>query len=200
MSASARYLEAAKVEELARELRAAGYRVTTDLKDGDAVYDLVASNGERTFAVEVKARSALQGAAKQIRTLRERAKINGFDDFRLVIVNPPRERAVEVEGLDTLLFEHLTKYPPGELQGLSAHTRVDGVGQLDIGAIKVARGSIRVGGTGVVAVALENRGGEARKGAGWDTEFPIDFDLLLNPQGQIEEVYELTVDTAGFQE
>ena len=65
------------LEQLVLAVRPESVLKRLALKDGDAVYDLVASNGERRFAVEVKARSALQGAAEQIRTLREQAKRHG---------------------------------------------------------------------------------------------------------------------------
>ena len=57
-------------------------------------FDLVAVKGHRRIAYEVKVRQTLGVAAEQIASLRARARREGFDEFRLVVVNEPREIVV----------------------------------------------------------------------------------------------------------
>lgn len=57
MIAPARYLEAAKLEELAQGLEAEGYNAAKEVSDGEVVYDLVASKNGRKIVYEVTAGS-----------------------------------------------------------------------------------------------------------------------------------------------
>lgn len=198
MTAAVRYLEAAKLAELTRELEAAGYEVREQLRDGDVVYDLVAAKDGRRVVYEVKARSELGTAAGTIRRLREQAHEHGYDEFRLVVVNPPRERSVEISGLEDALYKYIVNHMPEELDALSSHTYLSGVSQADVDAISVMPSGTHVVGTGLVDVVLEYGGGESRDGLSWQTDFPFRFDVLLSPQLEIEEVDELKVDTSSF--
>src|SRR5207249_642655 len=84
---SIEYLQTAKIEELASQLRTEGYRVAIGLPGEDNGYDLVAERGRQKLAFEVKARSNLQSFAEEIGRLRKQAREQGYD-FRLVVVNP----------------------------------------------------------------------------------------------------------------
>lgn len=200
MTAAAEYLEAAKIEEVAKDLEAAGYTVVRHVHEGDIVYDLVAAKDDRKVVYEVQAGSQLGKSAGTIRRLREQARERGYDEFRLVVVNPPRERVVEIPGLDGIFFDHMVNNIPQELDMLSSHTLLEGVSQLDINAITVEAAGIRVVGSGVVDVELEYGGGREPDGLSWETDFPFAFDVLLNHALEVEEVYELRIDTSSFYE
>jgi hypothetical protein len=200
MTAAVQYLEAAKLDEIARELEREGYGVVRSFPEGDVVYDLVATRGDRKVAVEVKARSALRESAESIRQLRERARAHGYDEFRLVVVSPPRERQVEIAGLDDVLLRYMVDNVPAELDGLSSHTYLDAVSDIDVSSIEVTADGIRVVGTGIVEVTLEYGGGESRDGVSWEADFPFDFDVLLNHELEITEVHHLVCDTSSFDE
>lgn len=200
MTAAAEYLEAAKIEEVTKDLEAAGYTVVTHVREGDLVYDLVATKDGRRVAYEVQAGSELGTAAGTVRRLRERARERGYDEFRLVVVNPPRERVVDIPDLDRILFDYLVNNFPQEFATLSSHTSLGGISQIDIDAITVVAAGIRVAGSGVVDVALEYGGGQEPDEMSWDTDFPFVFDVLLNHALEVEEVYELRIDTSSFYE
>jgi hypothetical protein len=191
------YLEAAKIEEIASQLRGQGFEVRTG--DADTGYDLIATRAGERIAMQVKARSELGDSADQIARLREQARRDGYD-FRLVVVNPPRERAVEVEGLMQRLDEYLTENPPPELERLSSHTRMSGVSDLEIDSLEVTREGVHVTGNGVVDVELEYSGGEAKDGVTSGADFPFSFDVLLDQELHIRRVNTLTVDTSSFYE
>ena len=126
MISSTQYLEAAKVEELASQYKTRGYQVSMEQPSsgGNARYDLIVEKDGHRIAVEVKARSTLKSSAHEIRELREKAIQEGFDEFRLVIVNPPRERSIEVEGIEEILEEHIIEEHFSELADLSSGTSV----------------------------------------------------------------------------
>jgi hypothetical protein len=83
------YLYAAKIDELASQLRREGYEVTARPTGEDQGYDLVARKDNRKMAIEVKTIGDLKGSFTETRNLRKRAHEQGFDDFRLIIVSPP---------------------------------------------------------------------------------------------------------------
>jgi len=156
MSVAADYLEAAKLDELAAEFRRAGYHVRLNDGKGSTRYDLTAEQGKRRIAVEVIARVNLRddAAAERVSTLREHAYSQGFDEFRLVLVSPPRETMVEVDGLADLLFRAIVNDIPSELDILSSRTQIRSISDIDITFITINKEEIQVAGTGIVLVEL----------------------------------------------
>jgi len=201
MISSTQYLEAAKVEELASQYKTRGYQVFMDQPSsgGNARYDLIVEKDGHRIAVEVKARSTLKSSAHEIRELREKAIQEGFDEFRLVIVNPPRERSIEVEGIEEILEEHIIEEHFSELADLSSGTSVDGVTDVDIESIEVAKNGLDIRGVASVDVTLEYGGGSERDGMSWGTSFPFTFYVLLNNDMKIEES-EINIDVSEFSE
>jgi hypothetical protein len=198
MRAPIEYLEAAKAEEVARQLEADGYTVLKDAKSNGMVYDLVATKNGQKIAVEVKARSALRGAASQIRALREQAFRQGFDEFRLVVTNPPHETRVEIDGLDDQLLRHLAADPPDPPGFESLVTRVARVSAIEIDAINASAGAMRVVGTGVVEVALDPTHGPRDDQGSWKTDFPFSFDVTLDRDLALKAVNKLDIDMSSF--
>jgi hypothetical protein len=111
-----KYLEAAKRADLAAQMQALGYRTEFDSKAGDFSYDMIAKRGNEKIAFEFKARDLLRDAKKEIEQLTRSAKTRGYD-FRLVVVNPPREPEIEIEDLDRILGEYLgMEFSPERVQ------------------------------------------------------------------------------------
>ena len=154
MSAATQYLEAAKIEELATELTAAGYKILNN--DEDSKYDLVAMKDGKKIAIEVLPRSTLRSAetAENVGRLREEAYKQGYDEFRLVLVSPPRETTVAIDGLEAVLFNEMANHLPQELDELSTHTRLTDVNNVSIKSATVTASDLRVVGLGVVEVEL----------------------------------------------
>jgi hypothetical protein len=201
MSIAAAYLERTKVDQLAEEFRQAGYRVhLEDGEDDGSRYDLVAEQGDRKIAVEVVARTRLRDdtVVDKVAVLREQARHRGFDEFRLVLVSPPRNTVVEVEGLETLLFETIVNDIPSELDILSSHTRIVNISDVEITETAIGKEGIQITGTGIILVDLEYGGGEERDGLNEEIDFPFYFDLLLSTSLDLEQVRSLRVDTESF--
>jgi hypothetical protein len=198
-TSSTGYLEAVRTEELVDILRATGYEVKTGGLAGEG-FDLVASKGSERLAIEVKARSTLKDSIQTIEQLRKKASDQGFTEFRLVVVNPPRPVEVEVEGLDQSLAAHLYSELPPELDGLSSETLVQGVTNVEISGIHVTRDGIRVSGIATVDVQMNYDGGSSRDGLTFSGEFPLDFDVSLDQSLKLDRINELKVDTSSFYE
>jgi hypothetical protein len=152
MGMAAEYLEATKLDELVAEFRRAGYAVRLNEGEGEARHDLAAEQGERRIAVEVVARLNTRddAVARRVNTLREHAHNQGFNEFRLVLVSPPHEAIVEVEGLEALLFNALINDIPSGLDILSSHTRVLSISDVDITSTTINREGIQDAGTGIM--------------------------------------------------
>lgn len=196
MSATLDYLEAASIDQLAARLERQGYTVQREYPVGPTTIDLVASRGGERIGYEVKAGPHLREAREQLRHLREATEHDGFTDFRLVVVSPPRETSVSVEGLDQLLHDRLINHTPGELYDVATNPRIEWVGSLEIGTVAITREGIELGGTGVVEVTLEF--GDSRDPATSPDDFPFRFRVLLDHDLHLRRVEELRVDISGF--
>lgn len=222
MTTSIEYLEAAKIEEVASQLRGQGYDVTVSPTGMDEGYDIVASKGDKKLAVEVKVNSQLRDSAALIKTLRRRAIDHGYNEFRLVVVSPPREVRVSIEKLKEELFRYMEQnlsstlavhsQTPREL-GLSDinEIRLIGIGEIDIDSIDITTDGIQVVGNGVARIELgywEIEEGpfwsagfppqDDRALTKWKTGVPFTFNVILNHDLTISKVQNIEVDTSSF--
>lgn len=192
------YIEMAKTEELASEYKTKGYEVFVSPFDNEPKYDLIAMKGGRKLAIEVVARSKLRQESKKIGQLRQKARKEGFDRFRLAVVSPPREIPVEVEGLQQKVFNYLVANTPDKLTELSSHVRVKSLTQVDVDSISITGRGIRVAGNGVVVVELEDDD-QIEDGFDGDIEdFPLSFDVELDHNLRIKAVHDIAADTSSF--
>ena len=200
MGIATKYLEAAKVDQVATELELQGYQVTKEPPSVDDRYDLLATKDGKTIAIEVKARSELRASMDEIRRLREQAKQQGYAEFRLIVANAPREKSISVSGLENTLGELIREDVPSELYDVASAPFIEGVSAIEIDSVQITTHGIEVEGTGLVDVDLESGGGEVRDGMTWSTDFPFSFSILLNSDLEIAQVHNLKVDTSSFYE
>jgi len=201
VTTATRYLEESKIDDLARQLERQGYNIVArEQRNGNISFDLVASKDGQTIAFEVKARTGDRVSATEIARLREQAFEQGFDDFRLVVVNPPHETVVEIPGLDDLLFAYIGERRGPELDDLPGAVRVESVDNLDIDAIEITTNGIHLAGGGTVRVNIDYDDGDAYDGLSLETDFPFTFDVILSHALQIEQVGSFRVDTSSFYE
>ena len=199
MTNSAQYLEAAKVEEVAAQLKAEGYAVSLHpmASSNDVGYDIIATKGGRRVAVGIKARAHLRESARLIREMRERAVQQGYDEFRLVIVNPPRERRIEIENLEGILYEYMINESFAEIEELSGGTSIEEVSDIEVDAIEVKSNGMNIKGTALVLVSLAYGGGKAHDGVSINYGFPFTFTVELTHDMHIE-AGQINIDTANF--
>jgi hypothetical protein len=205
MTASIDYLEAAKIEELTSQLRDEGYRVTVHPSGEDQGYDLVAEKDNKKVAVEVKVNALLRESAETIKALRRRAVERGYDEFRLVVVSPPHETAVTIQGLDEKLLYYfrdnpkLLKHVPKWLPQLPY---VEGVRHLEIDAVSITADGTQVDGNGVVRVADGPPAAAVQNNIPLNTfrpviDFPFSFEVKLDTELKITGA-KIDIDVSGW--
>lgn len=203
MTASIDYLEAAKIEELTSQLRDQGYRVTVHPSGEDEGYDLVAEKDNRKVAVEVKSNARLRESAETIKALRRRAIERKYDEFQLVVVSPPHETNVHIEGLDKKLLEYLRRTPPDALTNVPQRPHIETISDLDIDSISITADGTRVNGNGVIRVGERADDGVyitniPLSTLQWVTNLPFRFEIRLDNELRITDAYKIDVDTSSW--
>lgn len=204
MTASVQYLEAAKIEEVAAELRNKGYEVTLQPQGADEGFDLIATKGNKKLAVEVKVSSQLRNSAEAIKNLREHALEHGYDEFRLVVVNPPHDIPIKIERLNQELCQYLTKSFPNEIDEIAPVTNINSVSDIDVESIEITVDGIRISGNGVIEVELgipipgDAPTWEEYRRQRWTVNLPFSFDIKMGQDLHISEVYKLEIDKSSL--
>lgn len=197
-----RYLELTKIEEIASEMIKKGYNISKDHKIANLSYDLFAEkNGEKIF-IEVKSGKALQNYREQIKQMASTAKKIENAAFKLVVVNPPRTKSIEIENIENILYECFIENLPNELDQLSTHTLVDDISDVEITDIRINSEGIVVSGEGLVVVNLQygSRSDQEAENDSYYETFPFEFKVLLSLELNLLECKSLSVDTSSFYE
>lgn len=199
MTHIAHYLEAIKIEQVAEQLTLEGYHVLFNQATPDTSlhYDIVATKAGKRIAIGVKARSQLRDVAHSIRDLREYATQQGFDEFRLVVVNPPHERTIEIDNFESILYGYIVNNSFTDIDDLPGRASIEDVSGIDIDSIDIKVDGMHVRGTGVISVSLEHGGGDANDGVSVDYDFPFTFFVILTHDMRIPESV-IDIDTSSF--
>ncbi len=97
----------------------------------------------------------------------------------MVVIDPPRQTVVEIEGIEGLLLAHLREDVPQELLDLSSYVRVEDVNYVETNSVEINADGIHVVGSAVVDVDLQYGGGQERDGLDYTIDVPFRFDILL---------------------
>ncbi len=194
------------IEQLAEEYKAKGYRVKKETKIGGFQADLIAEKGDEKIVFEVKAGRMTPAKKKHLAELADYINSLGNYKFKVVIATPPKEKNIQISGIEDIIFEHLLNKLPSELDELSTHTTVEAVSDLEIHDLKIhEKNSINILGHCIVDVRIQfGSDGDARRGDGhYQYEsFPMEFDLYLsyNDKGKlfIGEEINLEVNTDSY--
>jgi hypothetical protein len=195
-----RYWLLASIEESRKQFQDEGFRVTTDATIEGFKVDLLAESDKRRIFVEFKTPGRSDRIAEAIE-VRNRVVHQLGGEFRLVWVTPPRERDIEISGLDEKLLDRLVDDIPSELDSLSTHTSIEAVGDVFVSAIVLRENYVEVEGEATVEVSLNygSEGDRARgDGATHSDAYPLRFKVILDATLQIVEVQEWVVDTSDF--
>jgi hypothetical protein len=194
------HLLALKRAETKLNLERQGYQVATDVEIEDQHADLVVKKLGETVLYEFKVSPDLRKDSEQIRRLQSLAAKNGYS-FKLVVVSPPKQRSIEVEGLESTLTSYLLNAPiPDDLDTLASAVFIEDVVDLDIAEIDLRKDAIEIAGDATIEVRLEYGGGEERDGVTSHDSFPFKFRATLNLDLEIQSLDELQIDTSSFYE
>jgi Holliday junction resolvase len=196
-----KYLHELAIDQLSEDYSSIGWAVSRGEKIGKYQTDLVVRKGGKTIVFEIKAGKLTKDKKDQIGELSDEIKKLGYE-FRLILANPPKEREIEIIGLDLLFYDQFINDIPEELMQLSQRTRVEEVSDIEIEVLTLNDGeNIYVKGKGLVSVTLES--GIAEDIAEMEDSYPFTFEITLsasNKELEIVELLELIVDNSSFYE
>jgi Holliday junction resolvase len=196
-----KYLHSLAIDQLADDYTSTGWEVTREEKIGKYQADLVVRKAGKTIVFEIKAGKLTDNKKEQIEKLSVEIKQLGYE-FRLILANPPKEREIEIIGLEQLFYDHFINDTPEELNDLSSGTRIEEVSDIEIDELTINNGEdINVKGKGIVSVTLE--WGPKDDNAEMDDSYPFTFEVTLSAADkklQIIDILELKVDTSSFYE
>jgi hypothetical protein len=190
----------AAIEELVREYETKGYSTEVEVLVGDLTADIVARKGGEVVVIEVQPGQWSAGDSEAIKRLRNLAVRELGAEFRLVVATPPRDVDIEIAELEQILLDVFADELPSELATLSRRTVVDEVSDIEIDALKVARGGVEVSGSGVASVELNDGSDSDRRNDRVLTNhesFAFRFELRLSPELEVIES-RIKVDTSSF--
>jgi hypothetical protein len=192
-SIAAKHLEAAAREQVANRLHAEGYQIEREASFAGLPADLVARRGNEFLVYEFKAPHPAGGPdwAQQTAALRTRVA-EGGGRFRLVLVRPPRETAVDIHGLEQALAEACARDP--ELSAMSVEALVREVSNLQIESVRTEPDVTRVSGEATVIVELFNADDEGHA----EEILPVVFDVTLDHQGRLTTLHHLKLDLSSW--
>jgi hypothetical protein len=197
-----KYWLRAAIEETATKYAAQGYQVTKDAPIGNMRADLVARKGNELIVVEFKLGDWSTERSNDVRRIRNEVVHQLGGKFNLVVVSPPKERNIEIEGIENILYGIFIN-DLGELDELSTHTQIEEVSDVTISSVDVEQNRIRVEGAGVVSVELNwgSNSDRARdEGFTVSDNFPFDFAIVLDNNLNLLEVESINVDTSSYEE
>jgi hypothetical protein len=140
----------------------------------------------------------LKESGDELARLREAAIEAGVSGFHLVVVNPPHEIEVSVEGLEAALTSYFLEKLPPELDDLSAETGFAGVSHVYIDAVNVRRTGAHVRGSASVNVELNFRGKTDRIDWTVHERLPFTFDVELGLDLKLTRVNAIKIDLSDF--
>lgn len=149
-----RGIELTAIEKIKRELVKEGFVVKNDFKTSEDKFpiDLYAERGEDKRIYELKiGKNRIQ--KKQYAMLQAEAKRLGAKLY-IVYLEVPRSKEVTFNGLDKIILEDLLENYPFEIDGLSTHTTIESVEDVEIDTMEIASGIARITGSGSINIRL----------------------------------------------
>lgn len=202
----------ATLQNLAADYARQGYQVEMEKELEGIRADLVATKGDEVVVFEVKAGHWTPDKREQVTKLKELVSRLPRGQFKLLFVEPPPRKMIEVEDLDKKLLDVLTEDQDKlsakgawraieDVYHLASHVRFDEITDLEIEHMTVRSGGLEARGRGFLSVDLQYGSGpdqETGKGLILDDTFPFTFSLLLDGDGNIKEVLTLNIDVSSF--
>lgn len=147
-------IEQTAIKKISKELTKKGFTVNEHFRlfDNKIVCDLYAENGEDKRIYELKiGKNRIQ--KKQYSMLQSAAKQLGARLF-IVYLEVPRSKKISYDGLEQIIKEDLQYDLPVELAGMSTHTTIDSIDDIEIDTLNIANGLINITGSGNIGVSL----------------------------------------------
>jgi len=187
-----------------RQLESKGFSVSTEHQIFGLHADLYAEKGSEKRVYEFKVVGKNQYVKGHLSKFKEIVESNGATPY-VVYVNPPVEKAIYFEDLDTILASFfLNGELPSELDSLSTHTSIDAIDIDDLTSIEISNGVITVEGNAIISVELQyGSSSDMKLGDGVKSfdNFPMTFRAEMEYCDKYSIVnIEHEIDTSSFYE
>jgi len=190
------YLEFAAAEELAGNLTGDGWTVEREAQVDDNRVDLVARRGDEAIFYEFKVAGSASPAGWADHLIAQQQLARRYNAaFRLVMVRPPRQMELEIEGVERMLFDWLVQHPPMEVEDIAGHTLIDDVDSVDLTSVRISGTTAEVSGEAILGVTLQTGGGEEIGSESFPFTFSATLDLAT---ASAEDVDVHEVDTTSW--
>ena len=151
-----RGIEYTAIQKITKELVRDGFIIKNEISpkhDNRVLFDLYAEKGEDKRIYELKiGKNRIQ--KKQFAALQAEAKRLGAKLY-IVYLEIPRSKEVDFEGLDQIIYEDLLNDFPSEIDGLSTHTTIESVEDIEIDSVNISDSIVKLTGSGSIYVHLQ---------------------------------------------
>jgi hypothetical protein len=195
-----RHLAEAAVEQLAEDYRQRGYHVVPSDNGNDGGVDLVVERDGAKIYFQVKSAPGSPEDKELLKKVRRYVSGQPNAQFRLVLVRPPEQPAIEIQDFERRLLELcLDRIDDLAVSEIASGVFPQEVTDVDFELIEVSRDGIEVQGTALASFELEY-GGEGDDGLTTHDSYPLSFHLRLNHDLEIDGVEALATDVSSFYE
>ena len=173
----------AALNKTMRQLKFEGFIVEPDFvfDEGDIHVDLFAHNKIERRIYEFKiGRNRIQ--RNQLLRLQNLAKNIGARLY-VIYLETPHSKEIVFDGIENIIYGHLSDYPPEEICELSSHFYIKDVENVDISNIDITNELVNLSGSASLIVELQfGSHSDRRNGDGFEetVEFEFTFRLKLD--------------------
>jgi hypothetical protein len=182
------WLQAA-IEQTAIDYQSQGYSIQKQVRIADMQADLVAEKDNNVIFFEFKSGKWDTAKVNQALKLRNYVVNNQAGKFKLVLVNTPEEKQVQIDGLKEILYNLCLEKAIPELRNqLTTEVSLEKVSDIEISFSKIHQKEIEVKGSVIAHFQAET-----------DKEsFLANFYLTLSHDLELKTLHEFNFDVSSF--
>lgn len=189
--------EQAALEQIALDYQSQGYSTKKQVKIADMQADLVAQKNKDVIFFELKSGKWDSVKINQALKLRNYVVQNQAGKFKLILVNRPQEKRIEIDGLTEILYNLcIDKAIPLLRQKVTSATLAT-ISELEIHSSQIRPQEIEVQGSVIANFHTELN---QTTGDCVPESFLVTFTLTLSHELKLKKLSEFNLDLSGFGE
>jgi len=191
------FWEQAAIEQTARNYLDKGYSVTKQVRIADMQALLVAQKNNDVIFFDFKSGEWDKARANQALKLRNYVAHKKAGKFKLVLVNTPEEKEIQIEGLEDVIYNICLEKAMPELRHKVTQATLDKISDIEIHHSQVREKEIEVKGS---AIAHFQTGFINGENLPYQESFLATFYLTLSHDLNLKTLYEFNIDMSSFDE
>ncbi|MBS1514130.1 MAG: hypothetical protein JSS63_03800 [Bacteroidetes bacterium] len=197
-----KYLHEIAIEQLKETYTKKGYMVSTDMKFGNYTADIVVQNIDEMIVFEVNTTKMNDLQKEKFYKLSEEVKKIKNCKFKVIIAKPPKEKLLEVYGLENVLDVFLIDIEDiSAISSLCHHYTIDEVADIELESLIIENNEIKVTGSTSLGIYLFYSQEKEDEGLYDRIYLPMTFDMILNLVGgelKMQEMISWSIDTSSL--